>query len=143
MESGGITRDALMAWLEAHDAAWRASDPAAIAELFSEDAVYHTGPWDEPWRGIPGPFRGRDGIAAGWLAGNIAGERFETWTDILAIEDRRTVVRRQITYFDVAGSVESRWDTCWLIDFDADGRCAEYQEWYVEAPAEPGIPSTG
>ena len=133
-----MTHDEVLGWLERHDAAWRAADAAAIRELFSEDAIYHTGPWDEPWRGIPGPFRGRDGIAEGWLAGGIEGERFEIWTDIAAIEGRRAVVRRRLTYFQPDCSVESRWDTLWVIDFDADGRCAEYQEWYVEAPAEAG-----
>jgi len=133
-----MERDEVLGWIERHDAAWRASDAAAIADLFSEDAVYHTGPWDEPWRGLPGPFRGRDGIAEGWLAGGIAGERFETWEDILAIDGRRAIVRRRITYLGEDGSIESRWDTIWVIDFDADGRCAEYQEWYVEAPVEAG-----
>ena len=133
-----MERDEVLGWIKRHDAAWRASDAVAIADLFREDAIYHTGPWDEPWRGLPGPFRGRDGIAEGWLAGGIAGERFETWEDILAVEGRRAIVRRRITYLGKDRSIESRWDTIWVINFDADGRCAEYQEWYVEAPAEAG-----
>ena len=48
------------------------------------------------------------------------------------------VVRRRITYFDSGGSTESRWDTCWVIDFDETGRCAEYREWYVEGSAASG-----
>ena len=47
----------------------------------------------------------------------------------------RAVVRRRLTYFEPDGSVESLWDTCWVIDFDADGRCIEYWEWFVEGPA--------
>jgi len=133
-----MTHDDVLGWLERHDAAWRAADAAAIRDLFSVDAIYHTGPWDEPWRGISGPFRGRDGIVEGWLAGGIEDERFEIWTEIVARDGRRAVVRRRLTYFQPNGSVESRWDTLWVIDFDADGRCAEYQEWYVEAPAEAG-----
>jgi ketosteroid isomerase-like protein len=133
-----VTHDAVERWLAAHDAAWRSADAAEIADLFSEDAVYHLGPWDEPWRGLEGPFRGRDAIAAGWIEGGIASERFSTDSEILAIEGLRAVVRRRITYLEADGSVESRYDTCWLVDFDADGRCAEYQEWYVEAPADAG-----
>jgi ketosteroid isomerase-like protein len=137
-DSGAVTRDSVGRWLEAHDAAWRSASAAEIADLFSEDAVYHLGPWDAPWRGLPGPFRGRDAIAAGWIAGGIASERFATESEILAVEGRRAVVRRRITYFEADGAVESRYDTCWLVDFDSDGRCAEYQEWYVEGPADPG-----
>ena len=77
MATAAADENAVKSWLEAHDAAWRAADASAIADLFSEDAVYHLGPWDEPWRGLAGPFRGRDAIAAGWLAGGIEGERFE------------------------------------------------------------------
>ena len=131
-----LTRDAVDRWLEAHDAAWRSADAIEIANLFAEDAVYHLGPWDAPWRGLSGPFRGRDAIAAGWLAGGIAGERFDVTSEILAIDGSRAVVRRRITYFEADGSVESRYDTCWVLDFDADGRCAEYQEWYVEGPRD-------
>jgi hypothetical protein len=129
-----IGRDDVLGWIDRHDAAWRAADPAAIAGLFSADAVYHLGPWDAPWRGLDGPFRGRDAIATGWLAGGIDGERFTADTEILAIEGARAVVRRRITYFEADGSVESRHDTCWVVDFDADGRCVEYQEWFVEGP---------
>ncbi|HEX5014251.1 MAG TPA: nuclear transport factor 2 family protein [Candidatus Limnocylindrales bacterium] len=138
-----MTRDDVLGWLDRHDAAWRAAEASAIADLFSEGAVYHTGPWDEPWRGIPGPFRGRDGIAVGWLAGGIAGEQFDIWTDLIALDGQRAVVRRRLTYFEPGGAIESRWDTLWVIDFDDEGRCAEYQEWYVEAPAGAGYHSAG
>jgi hypothetical protein len=131
-------REHVIQWLAAHDAAWRAADRQAIAALFSADAIYHLGPWDAPWRGLPGPFRGAEALAEGWLAGGIAGERFTADAEILAIEGPRAVIRRRITYFEPDGSVESRYDTCWVVDFDADGRCAEYQEWYVEGPADPG-----
>lgn len=133
-----VTRDAVERWLGAHDAAWRAADRAEIADLFSEGAVYHLGPFDESWRGLAGPFRGRDAIAAGWLAGGIEGEQFQIESEILAIEGRRAVVRRRITYFAEHGAVESRWDTCWVLDFDDTGRCVEYREWYVE-----GSPASG
>ena len=105
-----VTHDAVMRWLDAHDAAWRSAEHAAIADLFSEDAVYHLSPIEEQWRGVIGPFRGRDAIAAGWIAGGIAGERFDVRSEILAVDGSRAVVRRRITYFE-PGTVESRWDT--------------------------------
>ena len=135
---GALTKDGVEAWLEAHDAAWRAAGRDAIADLFSEDAVYHLGPFEESWRGLAGPFRGRDAIAAGWLAGGIEGERFEVESEILAIDGQRAAVRRRITYLEADGSVESRWDTCWVVDFDGTGRCTEYREWYVEGSAASG-----
>jgi len=135
---GALTKDEIATWLEAHDAAWRAADHDAIADLFSDHAVYHLGPFEESWRGLAGPFRGRDAIAAGWLAGGIEGERFQIESEILAIDGQRAVVNRRITYLEADGSVESRWDTCWVVDFDGAGRCSEYREWFVEGSVDPG-----
>jgi SnoaL-like protein len=133
-----LDRDHVLRWLNAHDAAWRTADRASIADLFAADAVYHLGPWDAPWRGLDGPFRRRDAIATGWLAGDIEGERFSADANGLAIDGARAVVRRRITYFDEDGGIESRYDTCGVVDVDDDGRCLEYQEWFVEGPADPG-----
>jgi putative lipase involved disintegration of autophagic bodies len=135
---GALTKDVVTRWLDAHDVAWRAADRDAIADLFSEGATYHLGPFDESWRGLAGPFRGRAAIAAGWLAGGIEGEVFQIVSEILAIDGQRAVVRRRITYLEADGSVESLWDTCWVVDFDDTGRCIEYREWYVEGSAASG-----
>jgi hypothetical protein len=126
-----ISPDDVMRWLDAHDAAWRANDPAAIGELFSEEGVYHLVPWEGPWRGMTGPFRGRDAIVAGWLAGADATERFSATAEILATVGQRAVIAREITYLTEAGEPSERYGCVWLLDFDAVGRCREYQEWYV------------
>jgi hypothetical protein len=124
-----IGRDDVLRWIDRHDAAWRAADPAAIAELFSAEAVYHLGPWDAPWRGLDGPFRGRDAIAEGWLAGGIEGERFRADSEILAIEGGPR--RRRITTRRTARSRAVRH----LLGRRAeDGRVLHYQEWYVKGP---------
>ena len=102
-----MTREVVERWLDAHDAAWRSASAAEIADLFNEDAVYHLGPWDAPWRGLPGPFRGG---TRSQRAGSPAGsppERFATESEILAVEGRRAVVRRRITCFEDDGSVET------------------------------------
>jgi hypothetical protein len=132
--NGGIDRRDVLAWLADHDRAWRSNDAGDIAALFAPDAVYHTGPWDETWRGQVGPFHGPKAIAAAWVAANDPDERFTDQTEILAIDGRRTVVWRRFTYVDECGGVENRYDTCWVLDFDDTGRCREYREWYVEEP---------
>lgn len=121
----------VLRWLDAHDAAWRANDAAAIGELFSEGGIYHLGPWDGPWRGMDGPFRGRAAIVGGWLAGADTSERFTATAEILALVGLRAVVAREITYLSADDTPAERYGCAWLLDFDADGRCREYQEWFV------------
>lgn len=55
-----------------------------------------------------------------------------------SVEGRRAVVRRRVTYVEPDGPVKSHYDTCWLLDFDGEGRCAEYHERSMETPAVPG-----
>ncbi len=126
-----IGRDDVLRWVDRHDAAWRAADPAAIAELFSPDAVYHVEPWDAPWRGLDGPFRGRDTIATGWLAGGIEGERSSADTEILAMKAARRGVPPLITYFDTDGSVEAG-TTLLGRRLRRRRPLPRYQEWFVD-----------
>ena len=131
-DDAAIGDSEVLAWIAAHDAAWRANDPSAIGGLFSADAVYHLGPWEGPWRGMDGPFRGRDAIVAGWRAGADTTERFAATTEILAIVGLRAVVSREFTYLTADDQPTDRYGCAWLLDFDADGRCREYQEWFVK-----------
>jgi uncharacterized protein (TIGR02246 family) len=50
----------LQAWVDGYVQAWNSNDPAAIGDLFTEDAAYHTEPDGEPWRW-------RDEIVRRWL----------------------------------------------------------------------------
>jgi len=56
-----VDRAAVDAWVRSYVEAWRSNDPQAIGNLFTDDAEYLTGPFDEPWRG-------RAAIVEGWLA---------------------------------------------------------------------------
>ena len=37
-------------------------------------------------------------------------------------------------YLNTNGSVRDEYDNLFLLRFDADGRCAEYREWYMRKP---------
>jgi hypothetical protein len=133
-----LTRDEVLAWVAAHDEAWRWNDHEAIGRLFSEDGIYHLGPWEGPWRGMTGPVVGRQAIAEAWTGAFDPDERFEADAEVIAIDGRRGVVRRTITYEGSGREPASRYSCIWVLDFDADGHCREYQEWFVEEhPAQP------
>ena len=129
-----LTPDELLAWVAAHDEAWRSNDPEMIGGLFTEDAIYRLGPWEGPWRGYTGPILGREAIVNVWTSTFDPDERFEADADVIAIDGRRGVVQRTISYESVAGHPAARYGCLWVVDLDAAGECREYQEWYVEQP---------
>lgn len=109
----------LTGWIDAYVRAWNSNDPADIGALFTEDAAYYTAPFRPPWRG-------RAEIVAGWLdRKDEPGETTFEWHPV-AVTDELGVVEGTTTY---PGQTFSN---LWLIRLDADGRCREFTEWWME-----------
>jgi len=126
-----MTRDEVQAWLDRYIAAWQSYDPAAIADLFSEDAAYRYHPWDEP-------VRGRAEIVRAWVAptGN-ENQRDEpgSWDaryEPYAVEGDRAVAIGWSRYVAQGGTPEKLYHNSYLLEFDGDGRCRAFTEYYVE-----------
>jgi hypothetical protein len=89
-------------------------------KLFKDDALYLMARHREPWRG-------RDGIIAGWLdhrdepAAGPFGMSSSRFAGDLAF------VRRWTDYSD-----GDRFSNLWVIRLDEDGRCSEFMEWWME-----------
>jgi uncharacterized protein (TIGR02246 family) len=128
-----VDEQAVAAWLDGYSHAWGTYDPEEIAALFSADAVYYDEPYSEP-------VRGRDAIVASWLEDRDEAGTYEgSYHPVLVCGDQ-AVARGTSRYFNTNGSVEREYDNLFLLRFDADGRCAEYREWYMRRP-EPTPPS--
>lgn len=130
-----MTRDDVQAWLDRYIAAWATYDPDAIGDLFSEDVRYRYHPSDE---GIVG----RDAIVRAWLEpSGDASSRDEpgTWEahyEPFVVGGDRAVAVGSSRYFHDAtkSSVRTTYDNAYLLEFDADGRCRAFTEFYVERP---------
>ena len=118
-------------WLDAYVAAWKSYDPEAIGELFSEDVEYRYHPADEP-------IRGRAAVVESWLgegdhpdaSDRDAEGTYDAAYEPFAIDGDRAVAVGASIYTDPP----TAYDNCFLIRFDADGRCREFTEWFVERP---------
>jgi hypothetical protein len=124
-------------WLADYVEAWQTYDSDRIGALFTDDAEYRYHPYDEP-------VRGRDAIVAAWLGEdeNVdASDRDEPGTyeasyRAIAVDGETAVASGTSTYRDGPnGAVTDVYDNCFVIRFDADGRCREFTEWFMKRPA--------
>lgn len=112
----------VQSWLDSYVAAWRSYDPEPIRSLFSEKTSYSYHPWDEP-------LRGADAIAKSWLSEKDAPNSWEASYRPGIIDGNRATATGTTTYAD--GRVF--WNT-WELDFDGDGKCIRFVEWFMLQP---------
>jgi ketosteroid isomerase-like protein len=119
-------------WLARYIEAWRTNESERIAALFSADAEYRYHPSDEP-------VRGRDAIVSSWLGeGDSSPDQPGAWEAeyrAFAVDGDVAVAIGSTTYAtEPGGPVDRIFDNCFVLRFDADGRCREFTEWYVKRP---------
>jgi hypothetical protein len=131
-----MQRDDVDRWLAGYIEAWRTYEGERIAALFSADAEYRYHPNDKP-------VRGRDAIVSSWLGeGDAEGAstpdqpgRWEADYRTFAVDGDVAVAIGSTTYASEPGGPADRvYDNCFVLRFDADGRCREFTEWYVKRP---------
>jgi ketosteroid isomerase-like protein len=122
-----MDRAQVSAWVERYERAWRAAGTDPLRRLFTEDAVYSQGPYQEPRCGMAE-------IAAMWdQTRDGPGEVFRMTHEVVAVEGDTAVVRVGVWYGD---PVHQEYRDLWVMRFSADGRCRCFEEWPF-APAQP------
>jgi SnoaL-like domain len=122
-----MNRESLQLWLDRYVEAWRTYEPAKIGELFSEDALYYYSPFDEQ-----NHLRGREAIVADWLAEPNAPDSWKAHYVPVAVEGNVGVAQGRTRYFKPDGAVEREFDNIFVLNFDEDGRCTRFTEWYMQ-----------
>ena len=127
MDEAGVAR-----WLGDYVDAWSSYEPAAIGNLFSDDALYRYHPWDEP---TPSHVQGRDAIVASWLDQQDAPGSWTAEYSPWLVHDDRAVAVGVSRYLSAdRGAVEKEYRNVFLLVFDDDGRCREFAEIYMKRP---------
>jgi hypothetical protein len=131
-----VDRNDVDRWLDAYVEAWKSYDREQIAALFSADIAYRYHAYDEP-------VQGRDDIVRSWLgedepagaSSRDAEGTYDATYRTVAVDGDVAVATGNSSYRDAPGGPVSRvFDNCFVMRFDADGRCREFTEWYVERP---------
>jgi hypothetical protein len=132
-----MERDDVDRWLDAYVAAWKSYERAQIAALFSDDVTYRYHPYDEP-------VCGRDAVVASWFgedddSGASTPDPEGTYDAsyaTVAVDGDVAVATGFSTYRTAPGGpIDRTYDNCFVMRFDAAGRCREFTEWYVERPS--------
>jgi SnoaL-like domain len=114
-----VDRSAMTAWIEAYERAWRTPGTDGLRALFTEDATYSMGPYDEP-------ARGRSAIAELWERERTGPDESFTMTwDAIAVDGDTAVVRVEVRYHTTA----EQFRDLWVLQFAPDGRCRAFEEW--------------
>jgi hypothetical protein len=117
----------LREWVEGYVRAWDSNDPDDIGALFTDDAVYLTEPYAEPWRG-------REAIVSGWLKNkDEPGDATFDWRPLLESPEV-SILTGTTVYHDPPRT----YSNLWVIRLDPDGRCREFTEWWMEHRAAAG-----
>ncbi|MFS0703426.1 nuclear transport factor 2 family protein [Cellulomonas sp. 179-A 9B4 NHS] len=115
----------VMTWVREYERAWRDQDVAAVDRLFTPDALYLRGAYDEG-------LRGRDAIAEFWSDPTP----FTMTAEPLAVDAHTAVVRAEVHYL---GDEPHEFRDLWVIRFAVDGRVEHFEEW----AHWPGLEYTG
>src|SRR5687767_14669732 len=118
-------------WLDAYVAAWEAYDAAAIGALFARDATYQWHPWDDE---ADQAAHGRAAIVEAWLADQDAPGSWQAAYEPWAIDGERGVAVGVSRYLTPEGTLDREYHNVFLCRFDAEGRCVEFTELYMQRP---------
>jgi ketosteroid isomerase-like protein len=121
----------VQSWLDRYVDAWRANEPERIRALFSADATYRYHPYDEEEQTL----HGAEAIVASWLENPDDPASWDARYAPYAIDGDRAVAIGRSHYRPMGDAPERTYWNCFLMRFDAEGRCAEFTEYYVRQPA--------
>lgn len=115
--------DAVLAWVDGYERAWRTAGTASLADLFTADARYLQAPYESPHRGLAA-------VASMWEAQREGpDEPFTMDREVVAVDGLTAVVRVVVRYGDTERPPEQEYTDLWVLRFAPDGRCADFEEW--------------
>jgi SnoaL-like domain len=121
-----LTLERVQGWLDAYLSAWNSYEPDEIAALFTEDVRYQP----EPYHTLTG----RDAVVTAWLSDPDRPGSWEAFYEPVAIDGWLAVATGISRYHGSDGEPDTVFHNLFLLEFDPDGRCRHYREWYMRQP---------
>ena len=134
-----MLREDVDRWLKDYIAAWKSYDRGQIEALFAEDISYRYHPEDDA-------IEGRAAVVESWLGEGDhadASTRDEPGTydaayRAVAVDGQVAVATGMSSYRESPdGPVARVYDNCFVMQFDSEGRCREFTEWFIQRKKSP------
>ena len=131
-----MDRTDAQAWLDRYVAAWLSYEAEDIASLFTEDVLYRYHPYDDP-------IVGREAVVASWLgeahsdgaSTRDAPGTYAAQYEPVAVDGEIVVATGTSSYRErLEGPIVRVYHNCFVMRFDAEGRCQEFTEYYIRHP---------
>lgn len=116
-------------WLDRYGHAWERRDPAAAADLFTEDALYYETPFDEP-------FAGRAAIRDYWTDVPRLQTGISFSYEILSVQEKVGIARWWAEFQRIGSGHRVRLDGIMVVTMAENGRCRLFQEWWHKEEAD-------
>jgi ketosteroid isomerase-like protein len=129
-----MDRSGVQDWLDRYSAAWLSYDEDDIRALFAPDARYRYHPYDPEAETVVGA----EGIVKDWVDNRDEAGTYDSHYEPYAVDgDRAVAIGWSRYYEDAAKSKLSReFRNAYLLEFDAEGRCTDFTEFFMETPAK-------
>lgn len=126
-----LTLNSFKTWMDRYGKASEDSDPKGAAELFTQNAVYYETPFDDPMIGHNTIYR-YWGEAAQYL------KDVQFSYEILAVAGNLGIALWQAKFVSVKSGNHVALDGVFLVEFDEQGKCSRFREWWHRQVVEAG-----
>jgi SnoaL-like domain len=124
-----VTIEDLSSWLDAYGRAWEGRDADAAAALFTDEATYQWGPFEEP-------LRGREAIRERWASAVEAQADVSFGHEPLVVGGGRGFARWWVSFAVPVARQRVRLEGIFEVALNDDASCREFREWW-NAEEEP------
>jgi ketosteroid isomerase-like protein len=110
-------------WLQRYGDAWEHAEPAAAAQLFTEDCQYFETPFSPP-------ACGRDGVLRYWSAVPEGQADVSFRFRLLAVQVNTVIAHWSASFTRRASGSRVALDGMFVLEFDERGLCRTLREWW-------------
>lgn len=118
-----MRENGIQSWLCAYGRAWERKEKDAFANLFAPDARYYWTPFEEPKRG-------RKEVAQAFESAVAGQESISFRSTVLLADGRSSLAHWHCSFDRVPGGRRVELDGIFQMEFDAEGCCLVFREWW-------------